>query len=61
MNNLTEIYLEFREALTPLGIEVGRDVRDLWHDREHHGREALPAEALKRLHELVERLVSKPT
>jgi hypothetical protein len=36
--NLGETYLDFRDALEPLGISVGRDVIDLWRDREHHGR-----------------------
>lgn len=53
MNDLTTTYRQLREALAPLGIELDRDVLALWQDRERHSREPLPADALKRLAELV--------
>jgi len=59
MIDLGETYLSLRDALSPLGIEVDRDVMALWRDREHHGREALPPEALRTLLELVVRLVKE--
>jgi hypothetical protein len=57
--DLGATYLNLRDALEPLGISVGRDVIDLWLDREHHGRDALPPDALKNLAELTARLVEE--
>lgn len=57
--SLIDTYLELRDALTPLGIEVGREVVALWQDREHHGRQPLPADALKHLADLVTRLLAQ--
>jgi hypothetical protein len=57
--NLTETYLDLRDALAPLGVEVGREVLALWQDREHHDREAIPADALKNLGELAARLLQE--
>jgi hypothetical protein len=59
MMDLTATYLDLRKALSPLGIEVGREVMALWRDREHHGREALPPVALRQLAELATRLVKE--
>ena len=47
MIDLAETYLDLHGALAPLGIEIGRDVLALWQDRECHGRDALPPDALK--------------
>jgi hypothetical protein len=58
--SLTGTYRDLRDALAPLGIEIGREVLDLWHDRQHHGREPLPADALKHLAELTARLATQP-
>lgn len=52
-----ETYLDLRDALAPLGIEVGREVLALWQDREHHGHEAIPADALRHLADLIARLL----
>ncbi|MBS2966647.1 hypothetical protein KGA66_26660 [Actinocrinis puniceicyclus] len=57
--NLTETYLDLRDALAPLGVEVGRDALALWQDRELHDREAFPADALRSLHELAARLLKE--
>jgi hypothetical protein len=57
--NLGETYLDFRDALEPLGISVERDVIDLWRDREHHGRDALPPDALRALANLTARLLKE--
>lgn len=59
MIDLTKTYVDLRNALSPLGIEVGREVMALWRDREHHGRDALPPDALRDLAELAVRLVKK--
>jgi hypothetical protein len=53
-------YSDLRDALAPMGIEIGRDVLALWLDREHHDRRAIPDDALKNLHELVSRLLRAP-
>ncbi len=57
--SLVDTYLELRDALAPLGIDVGREVVALWQDRERHGREPLPADALKHLADLVTRLLTQ--
>jgi hypothetical protein len=59
--NLDEIYFGLRTALAPLGIEVGREVLAMWRDREHHGRDALPDDALKKLAEVTARLIWEVT
>jgi hypothetical protein len=58
--NLAEVYLDLRDALAPLGIEVGSDVLALWRDRERHGYQPLPPDALRRLAQLAARLAPGP-
>ena len=59
MIDLTATYLDLRDALAPLGIDIGREVMALWRDREHHGRPALPPAALHALADLTARLVKE--
>jgi hypothetical protein len=40
--NLAEKFRRLAHALEPLGIEIGPDVLDVWHDRHVHGRDPLP-------------------
>jgi hypothetical protein len=59
MNDLTTTHQQLREALAPLGIEIGRDVLALWRDRECHGQEPLPDNALRHLADLATRLLAR--
>ena len=56
---LAEAFAALRAGLTPLGIEIGPDVLALWLDRDVHGREPLPADALRVLEELAGRLAKE--
>lgn len=56
MTDLAETHAAFRGALEPLGIECGPEVLALWRDRQQCGNEPLPADALRRLGEIAERL-----
>lgn len=58
MNDLNTTYVQLREALTPLGIEIGREVLALWRDRERHSGEPLPVDALKHLAEFAALLLT---
>jgi hypothetical protein len=51
--NLAEKFRRLAHALEPLGIEIGPDVLDVWHDRHVHGRDPLPANALDELADTV--------
>jgi hypothetical protein len=59
--NLTKTWLDLRDSLEPLGIEVGREVLATWKDREQHENQALPAGALRELAKVVERLLDEST
>jgi len=54
---LSEALTKLRDALDPLGIEVGSEVLDIWRDRQLHGREPFSATVLKRFAEVVEQLL----
>lgn len=58
MTDLARAHAGLRQALEPLGIEVGPEVLALWRDREAHGEDPLPADALRRLAGLVQRLIA---
>lgn len=60
MTDLTRAFNQLRVALAPLGIEVTRDVLALWQDRRRHGREPLPANALKTIAEVATSLQTEP-
>ncbi|HEU5427785.1 MAG TPA: hypothetical protein VFU74_12975 [Actinocrinis sp.] len=60
MTDLICAFNQLRAALAPLGIEITRDVLALWEDRRHHGREPLPANALKTLAEVAASLHAQP-
>lgn len=57
--NLAETYEELRGALAPLGVDVGREVLDLWRDRVRHSQDALPAHTLARLAQFATRLLEQ--
>lgn len=59
MMTLRETHAVVAAVLEPLGIEVGTEVLAVWVDRELHGQEALPAEALRRLAETARRLAGE--
>lgn len=48
-----ETHAQWRAALEPLGIEVGPEVLALWRDREAHGCDPLPVDALRSLAHVV--------
>lgn len=54
--NLTEKFRRLAHALRPLGIEIDRDVLDLWIDRQAHGRDPLPDTAIQELADAVQNL-----
>jgi hypothetical protein len=55
---LRELYESLRGPLDDLGIEIGRDVLDVWLDRQHHGRQApIPARAVLQLQEWTRRVL----
>lgn len=54
---LGQTYAELRDALTPLGIEIGAEVVALWRDRERHSLQPLPTDALRHLADLATRLL----
>lgn len=58
MMDLAEAFESMRAPLESLGIEIGTDVLALWRDRDAHGRDPLPPEALKRLRETIEQILS---
>ncbi len=60
MTDLICAYQRLRAALAPLGIEISRDVLALWEDRRQHGREPLPANALKTLADVAADLHAQP-
>jgi hypothetical protein len=51
---LDEKFRRLAHALQPLGIEVERDVLDLWLDRQAHGRDPLPDSAVQELADAVQ-------
>jgi hypothetical protein len=51
---LDEKFRRLAHALQPLGIEIERDVLDLWIDRQAHGRDPLPESAIRELADAVE-------
>jgi hypothetical protein len=53
---LAQAHGELRATLEPLGIELGPETLRLWEDRQEHGRDPLPPEALRRLAALAHRL-----
>jgi len=55
---LTQAHAQLRGALEPLGIEVGPEVLAQWKDAVQHGREPLPADALRRLAFVAKELAS---
>jgi hypothetical protein len=57
--NLTEAWSDLRDALEPLGIEVGREVLAIWKDREQHKDQPLLAGALRELAMVIERLLEE--
>lgn len=59
MNDLAATYEQLRQALAPLGVELGREVLALWQDRERHNSEPLPADALRHLADLTTRLIAR--
>jgi hypothetical protein len=54
--DLDAAYLDLRAALAPLGIEVRREVVDLWRDREQRGHDAIPPDAARTLARVAARL-----
>lgn len=50
-------FVALQAALDPLGIEIGREVLDIWRDRESHGQEPIPADTLKALAAVVDQLL----
>lgn len=56
MIDLLRVHADVRAALEPLGIEVGPETLGIWRDRERLGQAPLPADALRRLAELAQRL-----
>lgn len=59
MTGLAETHAALRQVLEPLGIEVGPEVLAMWEDGQRHGRDPLPAEALRRVAELAAQLAAK--
>jgi hypothetical protein len=58
VTDLAQAHAALQAALEPLGVEVGPEVLALWIDREAHGREPLPTDALKRLADVAQRLLA---
>jgi hypothetical protein len=56
---LSEAHTALRRVLGPLRIEVGAEVLAMWEDRERHGHDPLPAEALRRVAEVAARLAAE--
>lgn len=59
MTELLKAYQDFKAALEPLAVDIGPETLDVWHDRRHHGQDPLPPDALQRLAEVAERLLSQ--
>lgn len=59
MTDLVEAHAALRAALEPLRIEVGAEVLAMWQDSQHHGRDPLPAGALRQLALVTEKLAAQ--
>lgn len=57
MAELSEAHAALAAALAPLHVEVGAEVLALWRDAERHGRDPLPADVLRRLAQVADRLI----
>jgi hypothetical protein len=57
MTSLGEAFTRLQAALEPLGIEIGREVLDVWLDRARYGGQPIPATALKALAEVIDQLL----
>lgn len=55
---LSDAFEALRGTLEPLGIEIGPDVLALWRDRNLHGQDPLSSNALRRLHEAVDKILA---
>lgn len=56
---LEQAYPVLQAALQPLGVEIDKDVLDVWLDRRRAGRAPIPADALRDLRTLAERLLAE--
>ena len=59
MTGLAETHAALRQALEPLGIDVGPEVLAVWFDRERAGTDPLPAKALRRVAQVTEQLAQE--
>lgn len=58
--DLKQAHDELRDVLESLGAHVGGEVLDVWRDRQAHGYEPLPPEALRALADWAEKHLADP-